>query len=407
METDLKTLRWSKLLATKLSRYTTSVQFIPEIDGLRFIAIFYVVLFHLSQRMVKVTGRTTEYDPLVSFLSHGHFGVQFFFVISGAVIALPFAKGHLLGECLPNFKNYFLRRLTRLEPPYIVHLLILFALLIMVVADNSVSKQLPHLLASIGYLHNIIYGKPSVISNVAWSLEIEFQFYVLAPFITRIFMIKSETNRRILLILLIALFTLVSFLLKDSRAALSVLCNAHFFMAGFLLIDVYIADWKQTPNKSIGWDILSVLSWFSVVTLLYQGELGKALFVVPLLIAYCGAFRGKLSNWVFRQPLVYIIGGMCYTIYLFHFTIIVYSAHILNISGLSGLYREFFLNYPLWLVIITSSLIVIPIVIFISALFFIFIEKPCMRKDWHIKLSENFRTTFLANKPLPSRNEYK
>ena len=40
---------------------------------------------------------------------------------------------------------------------------------------------LPHLLASLGYVHNIVYGVPSTINVVAWSLEIEVQFYILAP----------------------------------------------------------------------------------------------------------------------------------------------------------------------------------------------------------------------------------
>jgi len=381
-----------------LSRDTTSGQFIPEIDGLRFIAILYVVLFHLCERIIKITGRTTENTPLVSFLSHGHFGVQFFFVISGAVIALPFAKGYLLGEKTPNIKNYFLRRITRLEPPYVVHLLILFVLPAVMMPNYSVIKQLPHLLASFVYLHNIIYGSASTISNVAWSLEIEFQFYVLAPIITCIFMIQSKKYRRVLLVFLIAFFSLVSFLLKDGRAGLSILCSTHFFLAGFLLIDVYITEWNQTPNKSFVWDILSVLSWLSVVALFYQGELGKCLFVAPLLIAYCGAFRGKLFNWFFCQPLVYIIGGMCYTIYLYHFTIFAYfPIFFAKILDLCGFITVFIFNAPIWLVIVIVSLFLIPFVIFISALLFIFIEKPCMRKDWHIKLFECFKAPLEAS----------
>lgn len=390
--------RWSKWLLSKVSRDTTSGQFIPEIDGLRFIAILSVVLLHLTLTIVEKTGRTAEYDSLVSLLKHGHYGVQFFFVISGAVIALPFAKGHLLGEKLPNVKNYFLRRLTRLEPPYLAHLLIRFAFLVLLMSNNpaeEASKLLPHLLASMGYLHNIIYGTLSSVSGVTWSLEVELQFYILAPFITNVFMIKSKKHRRILLVSLIAFFSLVSFLLKDnSRSIISILCHAHFFLAGFLLIDVYITEWKQAPNRTIKWDIISVLSWLAVIALFYQGELGRALFIVPLFVAYCGAFKGVWCNRLFRLPPIYIIGGMCYTIYLYHYTIFSCFAPVLNMFGFDF---KFLFNSPLWLVIITTSSIVVPIVLLICTLFFVFIEKPCMKKDWHIKLYDRFRFAFKAN----------
>ena len=395
-------LRWRNWLKNKVSRDTTSGQFIPEIDGLRFIAIFSVVLFHWVGTIVTKTSRTSEHDPLITFFAHGHYGVQLFFVISGAVIALPFAKGHLKGEKLPNLKNYFLRRLTRLEPPYVLHLLIRFVFFSMIFnySAEPLSNQLLHLLASLAYLHNIIYGTWSTISSVAWSLEVELQFYILAPIITSIFMIKSKNYRRIFLVSLIALFSSMSFLIKGSpRFDLSIFSYAHFFLTGFLLIDVYITEWNQAPEKTLKWDILSVLSWLAVVALFYQGEVGKALFVVPLFIAYCGAFRGVWSNRFFCQPLIYIIGGMCYTIYLYHFAVIQIMTIILNMFGINF---EFFFVSPLWLVFITSSLILVPLILLISALLFILVEKPCMKKDWHIRLYERFKVPFKALLILPA-----
>src|ERR1017187_10213267 len=51
---------------------------------------------------------------------------------------------------------YFIRRLTRLEPPYILNLFICFALV--VIAENGNPRALlPHLGASMLYLHNLLY----------------------------------------------------------------------------------------------------------------------------------------------------------------------------------------------------------------------------------------------------------
>ena len=201
--------RWITWLVTRASRDTTSGQFIPEIDGLRFIAIFSVILFHLNWFITSKTGRAEGADLLTEFLSHGNIGVQLFFVISGFVIALPFARGHLLNGRRPNLRQYLFRRLTRLEPPYIVNLLFRFAVLPLATA-GTYGELFPHLLASMGYLHNVIYGSMSTINFVAWSLEIELQFYLLAPLITSIFMIRSKIGRRLLLIALIIIFPIIA-----------------------------------------------------------------------------------------------------------------------------------------------------------------------------------------------------
>lgn len=64
-------------------RITSSGSFIPEIDGLRFIAIASVVLYHLSGFLTaKDVNQYTDdldYSFLKHLLSHGHLGVPLFF----------------------------------------------------------------------------------------------------------------------------------------------------------------------------------------------------------------------------------------------------------------------------------------------------------------------------------------
>jgi peptidoglycan/LPS O-acetylase OafA/YrhL len=375
--------RLIKWLVSKASRDTTSRQFIAEIDGLRFIAIFSVILFHLNWFITSKTGRSDEADFLTKFLSHGHIGVQLFFVISGFVIALPFAKGYLLNGRRPSLRQYLFRRLTRLEPPYIVNLLFRFALLPLATADTF-SDLLPHLLASMGYLHNIIYGSMSRINFVAWSLEIELQFYLLAPLITSVFMIRSKIGRRLLLVALIIIFPLIASALNGfPRVNLSILSAAHYFLTGFLLVDIYLIEWDQNPAKSWHWDLVSVLSWAAVVALLYQGA-EESLIVIPTFFAYVAAFKGVLSNRFFCQPVIYIIGGMCYTLYLYHYSVISAICRLL-------IRVEFLNQLPAWLEIIVAGLVIVPAILLSGALLFILIEKPCMKKDWHIKLLGRFK----------------
>ena len=92
-------------LLARFSRVTSSGrQYIPQLDGLRFVAIAWVVAYHSVEYVLVKTGHlpdapqvnplvdTFQLDqasPLVSFFLVGHVGVDLFFVISGFILAAP------------------------------------------------------------------------------------------------------------------------------------------------------------------------------------------------------------------------------------------------------------------------------------------------------------------------------
>jgi len=372
--------RFIKWLVTRAARDTSSGQFIAEIDGLRFVAILAVVLFHLGWYLTSKTGRVDEFDPLAELLSRGYLGVQLFFVISGFVIALPFARGHLFKGRVPRIRDFFFRRLTRLEPPYIVNLLFRFAFLCLLSLDSA-GNLFPHLLASVGYLHNMVYGQESTVNFVAWSLEIEFQFYLLAPFICSIFLVRPRTARRFLLVALIIFFTVLTYFNGSARYNLSLFSALKYFLTGFLLVDVYLVEWGQKPARSsLRWDVVSLLAWLSICALSFLGKTGELFLTVPIFLAYLAAFKGPLSNRFFCLPLVYSIGGMCYTIYLYHYSII--SALGRLVVKLEPLNQA-----PLWLFIPVASLVILPVTLLFCTIMFILVEKPCMKKGWYLRSS--------------------
>ena len=101
----------------KLTRYTSTGKFYPEIDGLRFFAILPVVLDHASavynENVTDITSiLNSSYDWL---FKAGDLGVQLFFVISGYILGNGFYRAALANK-KPNLRNYYFRRLTRLEP---------------------------------------------------------------------------------------------------------------------------------------------------------------------------------------------------------------------------------------------------------------------------------------------------
>src|SRR6185295_16136045 len=98
-----------------LRRVTSSGRLIPEVDGLRFVAIASVVLFHAGDAVARARPAGAG-SWLATLLAGGNAGVPLFFAVSGFVIGLPFAEHALAGGLQVSLRKYFLRRLTRLEP---------------------------------------------------------------------------------------------------------------------------------------------------------------------------------------------------------------------------------------------------------------------------------------------------
>src|SRR5882672_10637739 len=115
-------ISFNNWLLARLSRETSSGRFIPEMDGLRFAAIGMVVLFHLNGYLIGKSQRYHSSPPSSDWLAQaalvGFRGVELFFVISGFILGLPFAAQHIEGRPPVGLRKYYVRRLTRLEPPY-------------------------------------------------------------------------------------------------------------------------------------------------------------------------------------------------------------------------------------------------------------------------------------------------
>jgi peptidoglycan/LPS O-acetylase OafA/YrhL len=364
-------------LLRHLSRESSSGQFIAEIDGLRFIAIMAVVLYHANRFTLEKSRHALDLDYLGILLSQGFFGVQLFFVISGFVIAYPFAKAIVTHTAKPRLKKYYFRRLTRLEPPYIFNLVLIFTLLV-IVKGVPFGEYMRHLVASLFYQHNQVYGTGSLINYVAWSLEIECQFYLLAPLAVTVFRIKRSFLRRLILFSIIGVWSGVDavYLTEYPRVVYSLAYYGNYFLVGFLLVDFYINDWQEGPTKRISWDFIGLSAWTVMAGLLVNDQYTSTLLPFLILVAYCGAFKGTYSNRFFRKPLIYVIGGMCYTIYLYHF----YLISLIGRMSWSFVYQE---SRPIWGNIIMMVLVTVPPTIAASAFFFVIGEKPFMKRDWY------------------------
>ncbi|MEI6409491.1 MAG: acyltransferase family protein [Bacteroidota bacterium] len=372
----------------QLLKRTSSGAWIPEIDGLRFIAILPVVLQHLLERFYRATDAikpdVLTDDSLAYFISRGTVGVFLFFAISGFVLALPFARHAVQGTPRIPLKQYFLRRLTRIEPPYLFWMTI-FALVLLVKGDYLLPDLFKHWLASITYTHNLIFKDYTRINPVAWSLEVEIQFYLIAPLLAFLyFRIQHKMTRRIGLLLglvgVIALqtgFGLMPFQVRTSLAG-----QIQHFMIGFLLVDFYLTDWKDGVTKSMIWDLLA-LGAFVTMCYTWSGVFSlNLLFTLALLTLFIAAFRSVYFRALISQPWIAITGGMCYTIYLTHLPLL---------QALTPLTSTFAVGHNFWMNYLIQLAILLPIVWGTSAMFYLAIEKPFMQRRFP-KLSIKLNT---------------
>src|SRR5882762_3693640 len=145
---------------------------IQILNSLRAFAALSVCLYHF---ICTTTGFISN-EIILNFFSNGKYGVQMFFVISGFVIpwAMYNAKYYL-----KNIFQFIIKRLSRLEPPYIISIILAILFIIArqnILHNNDVDFSFTQLALHFGYLIPF-FKHYNWLNQVYWTLAIEFQYY--------------------------------------------------------------------------------------------------------------------------------------------------------------------------------------------------------------------------------------
>src|SRR5690606_13176299 len=115
----------------------------------------------------------------------------------------------------------------------------------------------------------------------------------------------------------------------------------------------------------------------------------RLIFAGSLFVFFIAGFKGNYINRFVSNRWICAIGGMCYTIYLIHLPfaelLIVFTKNI-HVTN----------NYTINLRI--QQLIFLPIILSISAIFFLLFEKPFMNKNWPRNIKEKVKNLFIRTK---------
>ena len=343
-----------------------------------------------------------EGDLVNDVFSTGHLGVQLFFAISGLILSLPFARWWINGEKPVSLSGYYLRRVTRIEPPYVIHLAFLFLMCALVLHyqpahqarfqnSNWLDFSGRHILSGLFYANGFIFGNHPYPNIVLWSLEVEVQFYILAPLLSQVFRLPGIWLRRLVLVSAAVLAPFAAGAIANALgnpylAGFSLLGNIQYFLVGFLLAD-WLATTKKLPPRRWFWDALFILSGAVVVVFRHSGWLDYAM-PAAIGLTCVAAFRGPVAFAVLGNPLVTTIGGMCYTIYMYHWLMI--SMLIRPLIHLQ--------THILWLDLLMLFVVMSAVIVLVCAVLFALFERPFMRRDWPAKLREKISGASAAKK---------
>lgn len=362
-------------------RVTSAGTHVREIDGLRFIALAFVLLLHLNHYVVNDAVVTLVPEPATSplgrMLDQGDFGVRLFFAISGFILSLPFLRYYTGQGKAVSLKHYYLRRLTRLEPPLIINLVLMLALMVLVL-KRPLAELWPHFLATCGYLHTAIFGKESLVNPVTWSLEVEAQFYILMPLLAQMFRIRSFAHRQWFMVGLMIFFGFMKWPLPKA----SLTEQIEYFIAGFIMADWWML-WRGQPVRLRLFDGLAITAWLALLATLYWNRsipAVGAVLPVEVVIASLTSLRSPLvSRWLSHWFPV-TLGGMCYTVYLYHLAIISAAARVVTPRITV---ESYYLNY------LIHAVFLLPLIIILSLILFALFERPFMTwSPWRKKTRE-------------------
>ncbi len=312
----------------------TSVKtnYIPYLDGLRAFAIIFVILSHVGL------------DKIIP----GGFGVSLFFFISGYLITklliTEYEKTGTIG-----FKNFYLRRVFRLYPALI--LMVCLSIAVLIILHGKIFPGA--ILSAFFYFTNyyIVYFKPvpvkewDFIFDPTWSLSIEEHFYLAFPIL--FFLLYNKKNG-LLIFLLIASF-------------LPLIYRCYLTYTAPVIDDVFtnrIYVTTETRADSIIWGCIAALMLFKNNTQTYVNLLKSywSLIAGVVIILFSLLFRSAMFRESFRFSLQAIafflivpsisfynqtsvikkvlenkallfIGRLSYSLYLFHWMVIILANH--------------------------------------------------------------------------------
>lgn len=350
-----------------------------ELDGLRALAVVAVIFYHANLKLFGV--------PL---FQGGFFGVDVFFVLSGYLITEIIRNQMEQGTF--SFRDFYWRRAKRIMPALLVMLLVTSGLACLILSPDDLVIYAKSLQSALYFGSNhFFYGEDSYTATASiyrpllhtWSLSVEWQFYIVFPFI--IWAINRFFPRYmfgILLALGLVSLQISNFIVKDNPdMAFYLLPTRAWELIFGGLVSFYNRKNIESSAKgsfaSIAYQSLPIIGLFLVIhSMIFIGhEVKHPSFITLLPVLGTCLFimfshKGEVSNDVMSLKPFVGIGLVSYSLYLWHQPVFVFFRIL----------KHDYFRFEQFLLLISISLL-------LAILTFLFIEKKTKKTVNRILLS--------------------
>ncbi len=161
-------------------KYNKQKNTIAVLDGVRAFAILFVVSFHIDWTNQNYkTIWDWHKNPMASSIAiAGGTGVTLFFVLSGFLLFLPYAKALLFNGRKPLARSFYIRRALRIIPGYYLSL---FLLIYFSAPQYLQPANFHNLLLFLTFFMDSSQNTFRQINGPYWTLAVEWQFYMILP----------------------------------------------------------------------------------------------------------------------------------------------------------------------------------------------------------------------------------
>lgn len=380
-------------------------RYVDALTGWRGLAALLVVLFHTwfasgsPTVLPALARRGIDLTPIVSM---GWIGVDIFFVLSGFVLALPAVLRDPGAPALGmTWGEFIRRRLLRVLPAYYVNLLILIPLAgywMVPTHAGIVDAAL-----KVTLTHNLWPVYADTINGVYWSLPVEWNFYLVMPFLLPLLArrrLVASLVAALALSLAIKLFGYATgtwipiihqlptridqFLLGMGAAAASVFWVPSVRVAGWMFATALagLVGWLYTFAAHFP-QYLMTDHWITML-----GRPGASIAIAVAL--WASASGARVPRALLANRAAVFAGLVSYSAYLWHLPILLLLVRVFGVGAASGGSTKF-------AVVLAATL---PCVAAVSALSYWVVERPFLIARRGLSVSSAVER-FVAAAPLP------
>lgn len=298
-----------------------SIDYRPDIDGLRAVAVLLVIFNHVGW----------------SVFSGGYIGVDIFFVISGYLITTILLKD--IQQQRFSVAQFYKKRVIRLAPAYFTVLLTISAVGYFVLLPQELQQYSQSLIYSTFLMANIYMRKEvgDYFSNSVnetpllhlWSLGVEEQFYIFWPLIL-LFLLRKVSFKWlggiIVGLILLSLVNAELAIAKNAaKAYYKMPVRAFELLLGAMISFIPMFRFKRLWSQlgiAFGLAIIAFCALYLNENTHFPGRTALLPCLATALIIYLGQ-QDRESNIILNNPLSIYIGKLSYPMYLWHWPLIV------------------------------------------------------------------------------------